>query len=536
MERESMLWFFLVCVIIYMVFYFLMRAGDYIWWRPKRIEVHFSKQGIRGPKYHFLLGNTKELLGFMVKAASQSLPLSHHTSLPRVLPFYHQWQKLYGRTFLVWFGPTARLTVSDPILIKDILINRSELFEKVESPPHVRKLEGDGLVTLQGEKWAHHRKIITPSFYMDNLELMVPIMGKSMRKMVDDWFKMSKGSKIEIDVSRWFQELTEEIITHTFFGRSYEEGKKIFELHSRNMIYAIGSYNKIIIPGYRFLPIKQNRQFRKLDREIGTSLKKIIDHRLKDYNNSGVRSAKYPNDLLELMIQASIKSEHTKEMSTWGVSASQSPSAFFITASDIIEECKTMLFAGKYTTSSLMTWTIVLLAMHPQWQELAREEVLRNCGDHDIPTKGHVAKLKTLSMILKESLRLYPPAVALLRRAKCDMELGGCTILRRTELMLPILAVHHAPVIWGQDATEFNPARFSRGVSHAAKHLTAFMPFGLGARRCIGENLAMLQTKLAIAMILQQFSFVLAPSYQHAPTVVMLLDPQYGAPITFHTL
>ena len=141
-----------------------------------------------------------------------------------------------------------------------------------------------------------------------------------------------------------------------------------------------------------------------------------------------------------------------------------------------------------------------------------------------------------LSMILNESLRLYPPIIAAIRRAKTDVELGGYKIPRGMELLIPILAVHHDPLIWGNDANEFNPARFAEGVARAAKHPVAFIPFGLGVRTCIGQNLAILQAKLALAIILQRFSFTLAPSYQHAPTVLMLLYPQYGAPITFRTL
>ncbi|KAA8540462.1 hypothetical protein F0562_024619 [Nyssa sinensis] len=141
-----------------------------------------------------------------------------------------------------------------------------------------------------------------------------------------------------------------------------------------------------------------------------------------------------------------------------------------------------------------------------------------------------------LGMILNESLRLYPPAVATIRRAKVDVQLGGCMIPRGTELLVPIVAVHHDIGLWGPDANEFNPTRFAQGALHATKHPMAFMPFGLGTRRCIGQNLAILQAKLAIAMILQRFSFDLSPSYQHAPTVLMLLYPQYGAPIIFRKL
>lgn len=139
-------------------------------------------------------------------------------------------------------------------------------------------------------------------------------------------------------------------------------------------------------------------------------------------------------------------------------------------------------------------------------------------------------------MILNESLRLYPPAVATIRRAKAEVQLGDLTVPAGTELLIPIVAIHHDPSLWGNDANDFNPGRFAGGLEQAAKHPMAFLPFGQGARRCIGQNLAILQAKLAVAMILQRFSFDLSPSYQHAPTVSMLLHPQYGAPIIFQKL
>lgn len=81
---------------------------------------------------------------------------------------------LAGATFLVWFGPTARLTVANPDLIREIFVSKSEFYEKNESHPLVRQLEGDGLLSLKGEKWAHHRKIISPTFHMENLKVRNP--------------------------------------------------------------------------------------------------------------------------------------------------------------------------------------------------------------------------------------------------------------------------------------------------------------------------------------------------------------------------
>ncbi|KAJ8452782.1 hypothetical protein Cgig2_014545 [Carnegiea gigantea] len=506
-----------------------------LWWRPRKITNHFSKQGVRGPPYNLFIGNMKELVDLMLKASSQPMSLSHHI-LPRVLPFYHHWKKIYGATYLIWFGPTPRLTIADPGLIREFFSTNAESYEKYEAHPLVRKLEGNGLVSLKGDAWAHRRKTISPIFHLENLKLMIPIMGKSVGQMVEKWGKMCNSGKVELEVSEWFQNLTEEVITRTIFGSSYDVGKHIYRLQAKQFVFAAESFQKVFFPGYRFLPTKRNRTTWKLDREIETSLMTLIKERKerrRDQQRRRSQEGEDHRDLLEVLIQASLNSqgeeklEKNKNKKSWTTS---------ITEQDILEECKSFFFAGKHTTSNLMIWTSILLAMHPQWQQLAREEVLRVCGARDIPTKDHLSNLKTLTMIFYEVLRLYPPVVATIRRTKRDVELGGLGIKAGIELLVPILAVHHDPIVWGHDASEFNPTRFSQGVARAATHSTAFMPFGLGARQCIGQNLALLQTKLAIAMILQRFTFELSPNYKHAPTVLMLLYPQFGAPIIFRSL
>lgn len=328
---------------------------------------------------------------------------------------------------------------------------------------------------------------------------------------------MTNSDEVEIEVSEWFQTLTEDVITRTAFGSSYEDGKAIFQLQAQQMVLAAVAFRRVLIPGYRFFPTRRNINSWRLDKEIKKSLMKLIERRREKSSVNKEHQDSCPKDLLGLMIQASNSSKD-------------------VTVHDIVEECKSFFFAGKQTTSNLLTWTTVLLAMHPHWQVQAREEVLRVCGSRDIPTKDDVVKLKTLTMIVNESLRLYPPTIATIRRSKADVELGGYKIPRGTELLIPILALHHDQSIWGNDANEFNPARFSGGVARAAKHHVAFIPFGLGVRTCIGQNLAILQAKLTLAILLQRFSFRLAPSYQHAPTVLMLLYPQYGAPIIFQHL
>ena len=119
---------------------------------------------------------------------------------------------------------------------------------------------------------------------------------------------------------------------------------------------------------------------------------KVIDERMKNWDSEKMLE-NGPKDLLGLMIQASMK-ESMKRTMTTGFNSVLSPP---ITVHDIAEECKSFFFAGEQTTSNLLTWTTVLLAMHPQWQVLARDEVLKVCGPHDIPTKDDVSKLKMVT-------------------------------------------------------------------------------------------------------------------------------------------
>lgn len=140
--------------------------------------------------------------------------------------------------------------------------------------------------------------------------------------------------------------------------------------------------------------------------------------------------------------------------------------------------------------------------------------------------------LEQISMIINETNRLYPISGAMLRQALKNVKVGNIDIPAGTEFFLAMTATHYDKEIWGEDANCFNPLRFNE----PRKHLASYFPFGLGPRICAGQNLALIETKIVLAMIVRQYSLVVSPTYIHAPMIFMSLQPQYGAPILLRRL
>ncbi|TXG55101.1 hypothetical protein EZV62_020357 [Acer yangbiense] len=487
-----MLVFVLVCVVIISIAWSSVKLLHTIWWRPKMIEKQLKKQGIHGYPYRLMHGNTKEMMKLAMetnKSSTRSSMEFPHDILPRINPLIHSLATTHKKAFVVWYGTTPRVAIMEPKLIKEILLNKFGEFPKTEINSFT-KLFATGLASYDGHKWSKHRKIINPAFHFDKLKQMLPAFSTCTQELIEKWEKLVNQQEgcCELDVSVEFLNLTGDVISRAAFGSNFEEGRLIFLLQKEQ--------GKLFLQSMRL--------------------------------NLNFPLLRFAFDLLLCSLRNFFYNSNMKELQE------NQESNAGMTTEDVIEECKLFYFAGQETTANLLTWSIIALSMHQDWQERAREEVLTIFGKNK-PTSDDLNHLKIVNMILLEVLRLYPPT-SLIRRTTKKTKLGDFYLPAGVQLFIPLHIVHRDPEQWGEDALEFNPERFAEGIAKASKDQVSYFPFGWGPRICIGQNFAMLEAKLALSQILQHFSFELAPTYTHAPSAAITLQPQYGAQIILHKL
>ncbi|KAL4614183.1 hypothetical protein ACB092_07G035600 [Castanea dentata] len=494
----------------------LIRFVLRLWWNPIRIQHQMRLQGITGPSYRFLHGSNNDILNMKNEAKNKPMGLSHDM-MSKVQPHVHSWVNKYGKIYLQWYGTQPQLVITEPQLIKEILNNRDSAYPKEEAKGYMKRLFGDGLSVSEGEKWTKMKKLANHAFHAESLKNMIPTVITSVEEMLERW-KHQEGKEIEIFEE--FRVFTSEVISKTAFGSSYVEGKNIFQMLMK--LASITATNGYIhrFPGVsKIYRTNDEIESEKLEKGIRQSILEMIKKRERKVTTRAVGSS-VGDDFLEILLKAHRDANPSRKISV----------------QDMVDECKTFYIAGQETTTTLLAWTVFLLAIHTDWQEKARKEVLEIFGQKN-PNPDGITKLKTISMIINESLRLYTPALSILRKVERETRLGKLVLPANLLLYIAPLAIHHDPQIWGEDVHLFKPERFSEGVAKATNNnIAAYFPFGMGPRICVGMNFATNEAKIALSMILQRFAFTLSPTYVHSPIQNFTLRPQHGIQVLLHSL
>ncbi|WCJ30496.1 Cytochrome P450 714A1 [Euphorbia peplus] len=489
--------------------------------KSRRVKEKLRKQGIKGPSSSsFLYGNLPEIqkitqmnftaVKFSSFTGGDDIVAHDYTS--SIFPHFEHWRKQYGQMYTYSTGFRQHLYVNEAALVKEM--NRCMCLG-LGKPIYVSKrfspMLGNGILRSNGHTWAQQRKLIAPEFFNDKVKGMVDLMVESTQPMLTKWketIKVKGGNEAEISVDDDLRSLSGNVIAKACFGSSYSKGKQIFsKLRTLKQLLT----NQTSIFGVTNLfPNKNTRKINNLEREIESLIWETVKVRESECKNKNIEEK--DKDFMQQLLEAALVDD-TKS----------SPKQF------IVDNCKNIYFAGHDTTAIAAGWCLMLLALYPKWQSRIREEVDQFCKNGF--DANSLSNLNAVTMVIQEALRLYPPGAFVSREALEEVQIGNIKVPKGVCIWTLIPTLHRDPNIWGEDANEFKPQRFSEGVSKACKFGQAYIPFGVGSRICIGKNFAMIQLKIILSLIVSSFTFTLSPNYQHSPTFKMIVEPEHGVQI-----
>ncbi|GMI96326.1 cytochrome P450, family 715, subfamily A, polypeptide 1 [Hibiscus trionum] len=490
------------------------------WWiLPIRAFRRIKKNGFGGPTPSFPLGNITEMKNSKnANDSSLGLPANSHDIHSTVFPYFAKWQKTHGKVFIYWLGTEPFLYIAHPEFLKKM---SSGVLGKSWGKPMVFKRDrkpmfGSGLVMVEGDDWVRHRHVITPAFSPSNLKAMASLMVEPATMMLNKWATLISSGQPEIDVEREITTTAGEIIARTSFGLSNQKGSEVYEKLRAMQITLFNSNRYVGVPFSKWVCLNKNLEARKLGKEIDQLLLSIIEDRKKAWDGSPHK------DLLGLLMEGSHLDGRAGKS---------------LTTRELVDECKTFFFGGHETTALALTWTLLLLALHPQWQHQLRAEIREVIGDGDDIDFSRLTGLKKMEWVMQEVLRLYSPAPNAQRQAREDIKVDDLIIPNGTNIWIDVVGMHHDPALWGADVNEFRPERFKDDKLYGGcKHKMGFLPFGFGGRMCVGRNLTMMEYKVVLTLMLRSFSFSTSPNYRHSPSILLSLRPRFGLPLIVQSL
>nr|XP_009859737.1 cytochrome P450 4F4-like isoform X1 [Ciona intestinalis] len=370
---------------------------------------------------------------------------------------------------------------------------------------------GHGLLVLEDKVWFRHRRLLTPSFHFEVLKPYVKTMNESAHVMVENWLgktSENKVAKIEIFHSASLMTLDTILKCLMSYQSNCQEEKstntyvaKIYQL-SNTVVKRMRDLNlfKRIDPIYYLT--KNGKLYKKLCDDVHKFSESVIDRRNCDIGQPAHNGTRKHFDFLDTLLKA-------RDSDGKGLSDSE-----------IRAEVDTFMFEGHDTTASGISWTFYCLAMHPEHQEKCFQEIKKVMADRTDIEWNDLSNLPHLTLCIKESLRQYPPVPIIFRKLNKDIEVDGKTIVKDTDVILHIYALHHHEEFW-KDPHIFDPSRFTQENMKSMSSY-AYVPFSAGPRNCIGQRFAMNEIKIAVAQVLSKFQLKpdLSKKIQHSVDVI----------------
>ena len=377
--------------------------------------------------------------------------------MPRLREYFAR----YGNVYRV-FAPSRGVydyVINHPDDIKHVLLSNHRNYTKGQGMDRVKILLGNGIMTSEGDFWRRQRRMMQPDFHRRVLGRFAQLIHEVNEKFVERWAAhASRGEPVNItdDAS----ELTLQIVLESIFGDDLErvereQGANPFEVVAKEQ-------NRDLKFAFRF-----------------RSLAKLIGELIGRRRREPVERT----DFLAMLMAA--RDHDDQPMSD----------------KELIDEVMTLIVAGHETTAAALTWTWYLVARHPGvTAELEAEADRTPEGMLDLEAAESLA---FAHQVLQEALRLYPPGWLFTRRALEADELGGFPVAARTDVFISPYTLHRHPDFWSAPE-EFQPARFA-GIDAKERHRFAYIPFSVGPRHCIGENMAMFEMLVHVNRMARRF-------------------------------
>lgn len=442
-----------------------------------------------GPKGHWFWGSLRE---------------RRNESLDFLLRMHRE----YGDVVQWRMGPVNRvLSLANPEHVKHVLVEHVGRYTKGVGAQRLSSMLGNGLLTSEGDFWKRQRRLAQPAFHRERLVRMVGMMGEEIEHMLERWRARPEPSA-SLDMSDEMARTTLSIASRALFSTQVVgEADRVLP----SLTVGQREVNKRVLsllPLPLSVPTPGNRSFLRARQTLDSVVFDIIAKRRRGETQG--------QDLLAMLMEA--RDAETGEQ---------------MTDAQLRDELMTLFIAGYETTANALTWAWYLLASHPEVEQRACAEVAEVLGER-MPGAEDVPRLRYLSQVLEESMRLYPPAWVLVRQAREDDVLDGIRIPASPRLVVAISpwVLHRQPRFW-PEPERFDPERFSPERS-AERPKLAYLPFGAGQRHCIGSHFAMMEMVLVLALVLRRFRPRLVPGWKMELEPLVALRPRGGLPMLMH--